>query len=110
MDYEKKYNEALDFKTKLAEYIMKNRTGYSYSISSESILQMAKEELIKRGELKEQKPAWSEEDEKMRDRIIDILNRTFSVYSALGTSSTRPSCPTYKDEIAWLKSIRPSKK
>lgn len=58
---------------------------------------------------KEQKPAeWSEEDEKMRDRIIDILNRTFSVYSALGTSSTRPSCPTYKDEIAWLKSLRPS--
>ena len=55
----------------------------------------------------EQKPAWSEDDEKMLDRIIDILNRTFSVYSALGTSSTRPSCPTYKDEIDWLKSLRP---
>lgn len=53
---------------------------------------------------------WDEKDEKMRDRIIDILNRTFSVYSALGTSSTRPSCPTYKDEINWLKSLRPQPK
>ena len=70
-DFDKAKHEALrgeqkpvddsDFKTKLAEYMMKNRTGYSYNISSESILQMAKEELIKRGELKEQKPAWSEE-------------------------------------------------
>lgn len=58
---------------------------------------------------KEKKPAeWSEKDKKMLDRIVDILNRTFSVYSALGTSSTRPSCPTYKDEIDWLKSLRPS--
>ena len=58
------------FKYKLAEYMTKRCTkkegphGYSYSISSESILQMAKEELIKRGELKEQKPAeWNPEDE-----------------------------------------------
>lgn len=54
------------------------------------------------------KQEWSEEDEAMRDRIIDILNRTFSVYSALGTSSTRPACPTFKEEIAWLKSLLPS--
>ena len=54
------------FKYRLAEYMTKNCKkgegphGYSYSISSESILEMAKEELIKRGELKEQKPAeWS---------------------------------------------------
>lgn len=54
------------------------------------------------------KQEWSNDDEKMRDKIIDVLNRTYTVYSALGTSSTRPSVPTYADEIAWLKSLRPS--
>lgn len=55
------------FKYKLAEYMTKNCKkgegpyGYSYNISSESILQMAKEELIKRGELKEQKSALTPE-------------------------------------------------
>ena len=46
-----------DFKTKLAAYLQNNspKDG-QYVISSESILEMAKEELIKRGELKEQKP------------------------------------------------------
>lgn len=84
-----------DFKAKLAEYMMKNRTGYSYNISSESILQMAKEELIKRGELKEQKHAWSEEDEQMLVRLLDSIS--------IGND--------YKEMRNWLlsklKSIRP---
>lgn len=50
------------FKYKLAEYMTRCCTkkegpyGYTYGISAESILKMAKEELLKRGELKEQKP------------------------------------------------------
>ncbi len=61
-----------DFKTKLAEHMMKNRTGYSYNISSESILEIAKEELIKRGEL--QKPVeWSEEDGWLAGEVLDMI-------------------------------------
>jgi hypothetical protein len=55
------------FKYKLAEYMTRCCTkkegpyGYEYGISAESILKMAKKELLKRGELKEQKPVeWSE--------------------------------------------------
>ena len=57
-----------DFKTKLAEYLQNNspKDG-QYVISSESILQMAKEELIKRGELKEQKPIWKPSVQQMKE-------------------------------------------
>lgn len=68
------------FKYRLAEYMTKNCKkgegpyGYSYNISSESILQMAKEELIKRGELKEPKPVeLSEEDKMILDNVSYIL-------------------------------------
>lgn len=89
-----------DFKTKLAEYIMKNRTGYSYHISSESILQMAKEELIKRGELKEQKPAWSEDDKSILEALICDIERL----PMQGVLTHRP-CDSY---IKFLKALRPS--
>lgn len=70
---EQKPVETSDFKTKLAEYLQNNspKDG-QYVISSESILEMAKEELIKRGEL--QKPAeWSEEEKRKLNRIYKIL-------------------------------------
>ena len=63
------------FKYKLAEYMTKCCTknegpyGYTYGISAEAILKMAEEELLKRGVV--QKSAeWSEEDDKMLQRII----------------------------------------
>ena len=81
-----------DFKVKLAEYMTKNCTGHSFNISSESILEMAKEELIKRGELKEQKPAWSEEDEHCQRQALNALDRNGFVLAD------------------WLNSLRPSQK
>ena len=50
---------------------------------------------------KEQKPSWSEEDEKMRDRLITRLN--WITYNT-STNGTSPNI-TFFDEIAWLKSL-----
>ena len=65
--------ETSDFKTKLAEYLQNNspKDG-QYVISSESILEMAKEELIKRGELPNP-VEWSEEDEDKLKQCIRIV-------------------------------------
>ena len=52
---------------------------------------------------KEEKPEWSEEDEKMRDRLITRLN--WITYNTR-TDGTSPNI-TFFDEIAWLKSLRP---
>lgn len=77
------------FKYKLAEYMTKCCTkkegpyGYEYGISAESILKMAKEELIRRGELKEQKPAWNPSEEQMdslRDTIVQTKGYSYSMY------------------------------
>ena len=102
------------FKYRLAEYMTKNCKkgegpyGYSYNISSESILQMAKEELIKRGELKEQKPVeWSEEDEKMLKNVLFVLESYVSRSESASSPSLITTYPTYYKEIDWLKSLRP---
>ena len=111
------------FKYKLAEYMTKNCKkgegpyGYSYSISSESILQMAKEELIKRGELKEPKPRieicphsiksksysitgypceWSEEDDKIRRNLMSLL---------VNMRGDRITEETYQKYYPWLKNL-----
>ena len=56
---------------------------------------------------KEQKPAeWSEEDEKMKERLITKLN--WITYNTR-TDSTSLNI-TFFDEIEWLKSLRPQKK
>lgn len=61
---------------------------------------------------KEQKPDWSEEDEKMIKTIISVLERSSQVvtYEQRGGSvSASVGCSDkYKEEIAWLKSLRPS--
>lgn len=108
------------FKYKLAEYMTKCCTkkegpyGYTYGISAESILQMAKEELIKRGELEEQKPAeWSEEDEKMINYIDCILdeNEESTKDSDGMTNTMRQQCLNDISEARkWLKSLRPQPK
>ena len=55
-------------------------------------------------EQKEQKPAeWSEEDEKMKERLITRLN--WITYNTR-TDGTSPNI-TFFDEIDWLKSLRP---
>ena len=105
--------ETSDFKIKLAEYMTKNRTGYSYNISSESILELAKEELIKRGEL--QKPVeWSEEDKAMIERLIrhvqeefdELCNDRYGHQEII--SDLKESC---RERMNWLenrlKSLRP---
>lgn len=126
---EKKPVETSDFKTKLAEYMMKNRTGYSYNISSESILELAKEELIKRGEL--QKPVeLSEEDfDAMFDEYCDQHpdGLTLEECGRFFYEKGEKACQEWSDEdekimqtmikegdlkpseIAWLKSLRPVK-
>lgn len=114
------------FKYRLAEYMTKNCKkgegpyGYSYSISSESILQMAKEELIRRGELEVLKltatingepiptenqsvdiplAKWSEEDESFLDALIYDIERL----PMQGVLTHRP-CDSY---IKFLKALRP---
>lgn len=70
------------FKYKLAEYMTKNCRreegpyGYTYAISAESILEMAEEELLKRGVV--QKPAeWSKNDTAFLNEITDFFeNKT----------------------------------
>lgn len=92
------------FKYKLAEYMTKRCTkkegpyGYSYSISSESILELAKEELIKRGVV--QKPAeWSEEDENAITTAIRACRYM--------TENFENSTEQYEDATERLKSLRP---
>lgn len=55
---------------------------------------------------KEQKPTWSEEDEKMIERLITRLN--WITYNTR-TDGTLPNI-TFFDEIDWLKSLRPVSK
>ena len=52
----------------------------------------------------EQKPEWSEEDEKMKERLITRLNW---ITHNTRTDGTSPNI-TFFDEIEWLKSLRPS--
>ena len=53
---------------------------------------------------KEQKPSeWSEEDEKMRCNILNVLTSTL-VYTI---GSHRTSTYKYNNEIEWLKSLKP---
>jgi len=91
------------FKYKLAEYMTKNCTkkegpyGYTYGISAESILKMAEEELLKRGVV--QKPAeWSEEDEKIVESLISLIETISEYYF---------SDETRNGYVDWLKSLRP---
>ena len=100
------------FKYRLAEYMTKNCTGHSFNISSESILQMAKEELIKRGEL--QKPVeWSEEDEKRIKQLIYDTEHIKAGYEKkkeqLGERFNDALIKDCDEQIAWLKSLRPPK-
>ena len=66
---------------------------------------------IRRKQQEEQKPDWSEEDEKMIKTIISVLERSSQVitYEQRGGSiSGSVGCSDkYKEEIAWLKSLRP---
>lgn len=103
--YEREHADS--FKYKLAEYMTKCCTkkegpyGYEYGISAESILQMAKEELIKRGELKEQKPAekseiptnpeWSEKKINWDDVKHSIKITTNDSSNASGLEATNKS-------------------
>lgn len=88
------------FKYKLAEYMTKCCTkkegpyGYTYEISTESILEMAKEELLKRGVV--QKPVeWSEEDDWKREELIQYLEEKGDYRTVW---------------MSWLKSLRPQSK
>ncbi len=55
----------------------------------------------------EQKPAWSEEDEKMIDTIVSVLGQYID-YKAVSGTGTGYATPRYSKEIDWLKSLRPS--
>lgn len=107
------------FKYKLAEYMTKCCTkkegpyGYTYGISAEAILKMAEEELLERGVV--QKPAeWSEEDDKMLQRIIRHTESEYQDWcnDKYGNSETvsdgKRSC---LERLDWLenrlKSLRP---
>ena len=99
------------FRYKLAKYMTQNcrkeesPDGYTYHISAETILQMAKEELIKRGVV--QKPVeWSEEDEDIRQSIIKGIKWERDNTPVTVDKDIRK----YDEQIAWLKSLRPSRK
>lgn len=97
------------FKYKLAEYMTKCCTkkegpyGYTYGISAESILELAKEELIKRGAV--QKPAeWSKEDEKkihFLSRLIEFQVKDDEYCFGDGSLISK------QEAIEMLKSLRP---
>ena len=74
---EQKPVETSDFKTKLAEYLQNNspKDG-QYVISSESILEMAKEELLKRGVV--QKPVEYLPKQKVFDIMTKLTNLSYS--------------------------------
>ena len=74
--------ENSDFKVRLADYMQKaSQKDGRYVLSSESILKMAEEELIKRGVV--QQPAeWSEEDEKCLQEMIRHIEHCVKVYGA----------------------------
>ena len=63
------------------------------------------------GTRKEQKQEWSEEDEEMIKTIISVLERSSQVttYEQRGglMSGSVGCSDKYKEEIAWLKSLRP---
>ena len=105
------------FKYKLAEYMTRGSTkkespdGYTYHISAETILEMAKEELLKRGVV--QKPAeWSEEDEKRVKQLIYDTEFIKAHYEKrkekLGEQFNNALIRDCDEQIAWLKSLRPS--
>lgn len=74
---------------------------------SRGIDQQLCEEFLAYLEKQEQKPAeWSEEDEKMIERLITRLN--WITYNTR-TDGTSPNI-TFFDEIDWLKSLRPQPK
>lgn len=56
---------------------------------------------------KEQKPAWSEEDEKMIDTIVSVLGQYIDYKAVSGTGSGYATL-RYSKEIDWLKSLRTS--
>ena len=58
------------------------------------------EQLIKQ---KEQKPAWSEEDEKMRNLAIEWAETMYGQFRFVDMGST-----DFRKIVAWLKSLRPS--
>ena len=130
MDYEKKYNEALERAQKatragsdvamdIVQYIFPElaesederviRTLYCLVKDHDWINGASKEECLAWLEKqKEQKPAeWSKEDEKMRVNILNALTPHL-VYSVGTGTYTGTSTYKYDDEIRWLKSLRPS--
>ena len=60
------------------------------------------------GTRKEQKPAWSEEDEKMMDSILNELGQHYKACTSRDCPSVSFSFKAYQKEIDWLKSLRPS--
>ena len=56
----------------------------------------------------EQKPEWSEEDEKIRDNILRLLSFFVDTSECDSNPSLSTSYPAYQREIDWLKSLRPS--
>lgn len=59
----------------------------------------------------EQKPAeWSEEDEKMRKSIVQVLKSFVSQANCESNPSLSASYPTYYKEIDWLKYLQPQAK
>lgn len=62
--------EGSDFRDKLAEYMKSAAEEGGYVLSSEAILKMAEEELLKRGFI--QKPAEMKEDEVLRNRHKEL--------------------------------------
>ena len=135
MDNEKKYNEALERAKKWERehphgYVIKDMMEYIFPELAESederitrainnMLPFIPDEayanngVTKEGVLnwlekqKEQKPAeWSDEDEKMIERLITRLNW---ITNNTRTDGTSPNI-TFFDEIDWLKSLRPQPK
>lgn len=66
-----------DFKTQLTEYLLNApKKDGQYVISSETILEMAKEELIKRGELVDTDTIQKEQYFEFKDQLTDYFQRS----------------------------------
>lgn len=100
MDYEKKYNEALErFMTFKEKYYAKDANLGDVIFDKTGEMQKDFESIFPElRESEEQKPAKRNHEDEMRDRIIGAL---------VAISTTTASRDTYKEEIEWLRSLRP---
>lgn len=100
MNCEKRYYEAMErFKAFKEKYYTKDTSLGDVIFDKTGEMQKDFESIFPElRESEEQKPAERNHEDEMRNRIIGAL---------IATSTTTASRDTYKEEIEWLRSLRP---